>query len=91
MNFHVYVENELQKDIEAICAATGKKRNTIVREALHEYVQRHGRKKWSEAILNYTPPDGIDSFPRFEDYRNDGSLGPMNEDPLGLDCNENDV
>lgn len=38
MNFHVYLDEDLGRQLEKLCLTTHKKQNTIVREALRLYL-----------------------------------------------------
>ncbi len=67
MSFHVYVEPDLERKLEDFCKNSGRKRNAIVREALKEYMARHTRQNWPEAVFEFKP----DAKFRFESYRDD--------------------
>mgnify|MGYP002784386937 CR=1 FL=1 len=77
MGFHIYLEQELQKRLDAICASLGKKRNTAIREAVREYVEMHSEKEWPDLVNNFKP---IRDFEPFEKDRKE--LLPPSEDML---------
>ena len=68
MSFHVYVEPELEHQLEALCKRTGKKRNAVVREALREYVTRQSERPWPKAVFQFKPDPNL---VRFETTRTD--------------------
>lgn len=68
MSFHVYIEPDLQLELEALCKKIGMKRNTIVREAVREYVARRKESTWPETVLRFKSDPAL---PRFESLRYD--------------------
>lgn len=62
MSFHVYVEPELEEKIEAVCKKTGRKRNTIVREALREYVEKLASQEWPDDVFRFKPDAELSRF-----------------------------
>jgi hypothetical protein len=68
MSFHVYLEAELEQQLETVCRKAGLKRNTAVREALREYVAKRLEQSWPNAILKFQPDS---TLPRFESERSD--------------------
>jgi hypothetical protein len=68
MNFHVYLDEELGREIQQICLTTHKKRNAVVREALRLYVKQQKTAVWPESVLSF---QGIKDFPPFELSRNE--------------------
>lgn len=51
MNFNIYLEDELANDLIVIAKKSGKTRNSLVREAIHEYVNKQHHLQWSEKSL----------------------------------------
>jgi hypothetical protein len=68
MSFHVYVEPELELQLEELCKKSGKKRNAVVREALREYVTRQNERAWPTAVFHFKPDAKL---VRFESTRSD--------------------
>lgn len=68
MNFHVYLDEDLGRQVQQLCHTTHKKRNTIIREALHLYLQQQKKMAWPESVLLF---EGIGDFPPFETSRNE--------------------
>lgn len=75
MNFNIYLEDELANDLIIIAKKSGKTRNSLVREAIYEYINKQHRLQWSEKILNF---NGIDDGIEFESYR-DELLSPNDQ------------
>ncbi len=68
MNFNIYLEDSLGKQLEEVAQKTGYSRNALIREALREFVNKHTHREWPEAILNF---QGIEDGIVFESYRDD--------------------
>ncbi len=66
MNFNIYIDNKTGKEIISISQLTGKSKNTIIREAIQEWVAHHQIQKWPEIILEFK---GVKNLKRFESYR----------------------
>lgn len=67
MSFHVYVEPELEQKIEAVCKRTGRKRNTIVREALREYIEKLSLQAWPDDVFRFKPDARLSRFESLRD------------------------
>lgn len=66
MNFNIYLEDELGRKLDNICQLSGKKRNTIIREALETWIQQYSMPDWPESIKTFQgEPESI----RFESHR----------------------
>ena len=59
MHYNLWFNQELVKGIEVIMKKTGKKRNTVVREAVEKYVKDWNQSSWPEVIKNFK---GIEDF-----------------------------
>ena len=68
MSFHVYLEPELQYRLDALCSKTGRKRNTLVREALREFLEKRIEKSWPAVVFDFKSDPAL---PRFESMRSD--------------------
>ena len=75
MNFNIYVEDSLGEKLEELCQITGKKRNSIIREALEAWIAKHAMSSWSDSILKY---EGREVDIEFESYREE-LLSPNEE------------
>ncbi|PZD74938.1 hypothetical protein C1752_00632 [Acaryochloris thomasi RCC1774] len=68
MNFNVYVEDQLVERLELLAKQQGKKRNTIIREALEAWTTLNLPAAWPDNVLTYSgSTDGI----VYESYRNE--------------------
>ena len=77
MNFHVYLDDELGKEIEMLCRTTHKKRNAIIREALRMYIQDQKKAVWPDSVLSF---EGVSKYPPFESSRKE--LGKDSRKPF---------
>lgn len=69
MNFSIYLDPDISKELEVECKKTGKKRNAIIRGALRKYLKKSS--SWPKSVQNFTPdPDAT----RFESYREELSV-----------------
>ena len=66
MNFNIYLEDELERELQNIVQLTGKSRNALIKEAIQRLIYEHQKSQWSQKILDFQGlEDGID----FESYR----------------------
>ena len=77
MNFNIYLEDELGNNLVTIAEKLGKTRNSIIREALKDYIDKQMSEQWPETILVFK---GIDEGIDFESYRQD--LLPPNDERI---------
>lgn len=68
MNFNIYLEDDLGNNLIAMAEKLGKTRNSIIREAVSEFIRKQYSLEWSSTIQNFT---GIDEGIEFESYRDD--------------------
>lgn len=68
MNFNVYIEDSLAERLDRLSQQQGKKRNTIIREALEAWIAQFSPTTWPDEILTYT---GTQDPIIFESYRSD--------------------
>lgn len=76
MNFNVYIEADLGKEVAFLAKKLGRSRNSIIREALSAWVIDHCSSSWPPSIQRHR---GDSRFPRLEDYRSE-LLQPKDED-----------
>lgn len=69
MHYSLWFGDNLLRDVEIIMKATGKKRNTVIREAVEKYVDEWKGKRWSEKIQNFKGVKGFKEEDRFENTR----------------------
>ena len=69
MHYNLWFNQELVKGIEVIMKKTGKKRNTVVREAVEKYVKDWNQSSWPEVIKNFKGIEGLENWEGFEGFR----------------------
>lgn len=78
MNFNVYVNKENGKRVTQIAKALHRSRNSIVNEALDEWLKKHTKTKWPKTFFDFSP---IDDVPDFKSLREE-LKNNISEDPL---------
>ena len=76
MNFNVYIEDLLGKELEESVQTSGKSRNTIIREAIQLWLEQQRKSQWPQSILDF---QGVEDSITFESYR-DELLSPREPD-----------
>ena len=66
MHMNIWLNNELVKGVEAIMKAEGKKRNTVIADAVNEYVKKKHHNEWPESIMNFKGIKGLEDWKGFE-------------------------
>jgi len=77
MNFNVYVSKQVAEDLARAAKAAHRSRNSIVMEALQEWITNHAKSGWPEGFFDFTP---ITDAPDFKALRKEFKNIP--EDPL---------
>lgn len=77
MNFNIYLDDETGEQLNKVAAQAGETRNALVRQAVSEWLKRHGEPQWPAELLAF---EGIADAPQFEAGR--GRLKPPAADPL---------
>jgi hypothetical protein len=77
MNFNIYLDDETGQQLTLAARDSGENRNALIRQAIAEWLARHGKPQWPEAVRNF---QGIPDMPTFESSRD--QLGAPNSDPL---------
>lgn len=54
MNFNIYVNDQLYQELESYRQSLGKSRNSVVTEALMEWINHHKQKKWPRDFFKFT-------------------------------------
>jgi hypothetical protein len=78
MNFNIYVNKKIGESINKIAHDTHRSRNSIVTEALDEWLSKHSKTQWPDNFFDFHP---IKDVPDFKAFRSDLS-DITNEDPL---------
>jgi hypothetical protein len=77
MNFNVYVNKKTGERITRVAKSLHRSRNSIITEALDEWLDSHTQSKWPKGFFDFTP---IDDVPDFKETRKE--LNDVSEDPL---------
>lgn len=77
MNFNIYLDDETGHQLASAAKQAGESRNALIREAVSDWLNRHARPQWPDAVLDFK---GMADMPIFEASRD--SLKPPVDDPL---------
>ncbi|MFN0315104.1 MAG: CopG family transcriptional regulator [Burkholderiales bacterium] len=77
MNFNVYIDKETGDRLGRLAKARGTTRNTLIREALAQILERGGKAGWPPEVLGF---EGISAARPFEAARR--KLRAPRKDPL---------
>ena len=77
MNFNIYLDDETGRQLNEVAGQAGESRNALVRQAVSEWLKRHGEPQWPAELLAFK---GIADVPPFEADRD--RLVPPSADPL---------
>lgn len=77
MNFNIYLDDETGEQLNLAAKQEGESRNALVRQAVSEWLNRHGKPQWPDAVLAF---EGVATLRPFEADR--GDLKPPGADPL---------
>ena len=78
MNFNLYLKKETGEKVTQIAKSLRRSRNSIVNEALEEWLGKHTQTKWPKKFFEFSP---IENVPDFKALRND-LKDNIPEDPL---------
>ena len=68
MNINIYIEDKLAEQLSKYANKFHRKRNSIVREAIRDWLSKHTEQKWPNSILRF---NGIREFPDVKELRKD--------------------
>jgi predicted transcriptional regulator len=77
MNFNIYLDDETGQQLNKVAKKAGESRNALVRQAVGEWLKKHGKPQWPEDVLAF---NGLADMPPFEASRD--RLRPPVADPL---------
>ena len=77
MNFNIYLDDETGQQLNKVAKKAGESRNALVRQAVSEWLKRHGKPQWPEDVLAF---NGLADMSGFEASRD--TLRPPAADPL---------
>jgi predicted transcriptional regulator len=77
MNFNIYLDDETGQQLNHVATQAGENRNALVRRAVSEWLNRHGKPQWPDEVLAFR---GLAGMPAFE--AGIDSIKPPAADPL---------
>ena len=77
MNFNIYLDDETGQQLNEAAEKFAESRNALVRRAVSEWLNRHGKPQWPDEVLAF---NGSSKMPPFEATRD--RLKPPAADPL---------
>lgn len=77
MNFNIYLKDDIGKRVTKRAKSLHRSRNSIITEALEEWLDRHSASSWPKGFFDFEP---IEDVPDFKKMR--GDLKEISEDPL---------
>jgi len=77
MNFNIYLDDETGQQLKQLAKRAGESRNALVRQAVNDWLRRHGKPQWPDEVLAFK---GMADMPLFESSRD--RLKPPIDDPL---------
>jgi RecB family exonuclease len=78
MNFNIYVKKDVGERVSHMAKSLHRSRNSIVAEALEEWLRNHVETQWPEHFFEFSP---IENVPDFKLSRNE-LKDNVREDPL---------
>ena len=79
MNFNVYLDDETGRALAALAKRRHTTRNALIRDAVRDWLARHGQRTWPNSVLEFT---GDPEFEPFERRREE--LCPEADDPFAV-------
>jgi predicted transcriptional regulator len=77
MHFNIYLDDETGQQLNHAAQKAGESRNALIRRAVAEWLERHGRPQWPDEVLSFK---GMADMTPFEAGRD--KLKPPVADPL---------
>lgn len=81
MNFNVYLNKETGKKITQLAKSLHRSRNSIVNEALEEWLSKNVKTEWPKNFFDFSP---IEDVPDFKSLRNELDDN-ISKDPFQLE------
>lgn len=78
MNFNVYLNKATGERVTQLAKSLHRSRNSIVNEALEEWLGKHTQTKWPKNFFDFSP---LEDVPDFKSMRSDLKEN-LPEDPL---------
>ncbi len=77
MNFNIYLNKNTGERVTKMAKTLRRSRNSLVNEALEEWLNNHTQSKWPKGFFDFAP---VEDVPEFKQLRED--LKPIDDDPL---------
>lgn len=77
MNFSIYVNKELADKISKLSKTFRRTRNSVINEALEEWVKKHNKSTWPKNFFEF---EAVSDFPTAQELRK--GLKTPKKDPL---------
>ena len=77
MHFNIYLDDQTGQKLTDAAEQSGESRNALIRQAVREWLARHGKPHWPDEVLSF---GGMADMPAFEAGRD--RLKPSAADPL---------
>jgi len=77
MNFNLYLDDETGRQLNQLAKQVGESRNALVRQAVSDWLSRHGKAQWPDEVVGFK---GMGDMPLFEAGRDRLNAPPA--DPL---------
>jgi len=74
VNFNIYLDDETGQRLNRLAKQVGESRNALVREAVSDWLDRHGKPQWPDEVLAFKGMAGNWSLRR-ADRRNGTGTG----------------
>lgn len=78
MNFNVYLNKSAAQRVNKMAKAMKRSRNSIITEALDEWLNHHETKNWPKGFFNFEPIHDVPDFKKLRDELTNN----IPEDPL---------
>lgn len=79
MNFNIYVNKAVGEKLTHMAEVLHRSRNSIISEAIEEWLQRHNNRKWPKNFFDF---DAVDDVPDFKELRKELKNEKYEEDPF---------
>ena len=62
MNFSIYLKKELADKVNALSKSLKRSRNSIINEALEQWIKKHESRSWPENFFDFEPVSDVPDF-----------------------------
>lgn len=78
MNFIIYLKKRTGERVTRMAKSLQRSRNSIINEALEEWLDNHTQTQWPKTFFDFTPVEDIPDFKSFrEELKDNVSEGPL--------------